>query len=101
MSDFYEGSNTVRHTYGTLDIDDRGTIDGAVHTPHGTVTITGVELGRDQFIRIETVRDGRLYYRWEHRRGHKILSNRGLKTHARRWAQDLATRLERSESDGE
>lgn len=90
MIEFFEGSNVVRGVQGAITRDDRGMIDGVVHTPHGTVTISGhMESWRDQIVRFEMVCDGRLYYRWEHRWGRRILTKRGLKTYARRWAQSL------------
>ena len=62
---------------------------GAAHTPYGTVEVSAY-IWRDggQTILLYTVRDGVLYRRWERRR--RPLTERGLTTLARRWAQSLA-----------
>lgn len=102
MSSVFEGSEVVRGARGAIRHDAGGFFDGAVHTPHGTVAVSGyVESGQFQTIRLETVRDGRMYYHWESRPASRVVTDRGLKILARRWATELAVRLERSESDGE
>jgi len=62
--------------------------EGVVHTPHGTVEVAAA-IWRDgvQTILLYTVRSGVLHHRWERRR--RPLSERGLTTLARRWAQSL------------
>ena len=62
---------------------------GVVHTPEGTVEVAAY-IWRDggQTILLYTVREGVLHRRWERRR--RPLSERGLTTLARRWAQSLA-----------
>src|SRR5690606_38530356 len=72
---------------------------GAAHTPYGTVEVSAY-IWRDggQTILLYTVRDGVLYRRWERRR--RPLTERGLTTLARRWAQSLAAR-DTEVSDGE
>src|SRR5690606_10798976 len=61
---------------------------GVAHTPCGTVEVNAV-VWRDgvQTILLYTVRNGVLYGRWERRR--RPLSERGLVTLARRWAERL------------
>jgi len=61
---------------------------GVAHTPYGTVEVNAV-VWRDgvQTILLYTVRNGVLHGRWERRR--RPLSERGLVTLARRWAQSL------------
>lgn len=61
---------------------------GVAHTPYGTVEVDAV-IWRDgvQTILLHTVREGVLYSRWEHRR--RPLSERGIVTLARRWAERL------------
>jgi len=61
---------------------------GVAHTPYGTVEVDAV-IWRDgvQTILLHTVRAGVLHCRWERRR--RPLSERGLTTLARRWAERL------------
>jgi len=61
---------------------------GVAHTPYGTVEVDAV-VWRDgvQTILLYTVRNGVLHGRWERRR--RPLSERGLVTLARRWAERL------------
>jgi len=61
---------------------------GVAHTPFGTVEVNAV-VWRDglQTILLYTVRNGVLHGRWERRR--RPLSERGLVTLARRWAERL------------
>src|SRR5690606_12639601 len=61
---------------------------GVAHTPYGTVEVAAA-IWRDgvQTILLHTVRNGVLYGRWERRR--RPLSERGLVTLARRWAERL------------
>lgn len=100
MAEIHEGSEVVRGARGAIRHDAGGFFDGVVHTPHGTVAVGGyVDRGRFQIIRLETVRDGRMYYHWERRPASRVVTDRGLKTVARRWAAGLVGRLERSESD--
>ena len=72
---------------------------GVAHTPHGTVEVHAA-IWRDgiQMILLYTVRDGVLYQRWERRR--RPLTERGLTTLARRWAQSMAA-TDTEVSDGE
>lgn len=105
MDEVHEGSEVVRSVCGALDerTDNHGGrwLDGTVHTPAGSVEVSAfVEPdGRWQVVTFRTVVGGRLYRRWERRR--RAVTARGLKMLARRWAAELAVRLERSESDGE
>lgn len=61
---------------------------GVAHTPYGTVEVAAT-IWRDgvQTILLHTVRNGVLHGRWERRS--RPLSERGLTTLARRWAERL------------
>lgn len=105
MTEIHEGSEVVRGVLGAIveRSDNHGGrwLDGTVHTPAGTVEVSAfVEPdGRGQVVTFRTVVGGRLYRRWELRR--RAVTARSLKTMARRWAAEIAERLERSDSDGE
>jgi len=72
---------------------------GVAHTPYGTVEVAAtIWWDGIQTILLHTVREGVLHYRWERRR--RPLSERGLVTLARRWAQSLDAK-EQEVSDGE
>jgi hypothetical protein len=118
-SEIYEGRETIRGraSRGRLRTMYRDEAEscaaetvGVAHTPHGTVEVAAT-IWRDgvQTILLYTVRSGVLHSRWERRR--RPLSERGLTTLARRWAQSLVepdvvasdrpARHDRSEGDDE
>lgn len=99
MSETFDGSEMVREARGGF-LRHGDLYDGVVHTPHATVAVTGCTAEKWQTVRLETVRDGRLYYHWERRPASRTLTERGLKTYARRWARELEERL-RGEGGGE
>src|SRR5690606_14355073 len=99
-SETYEGRETFRGraSRGRLrtmyrDEDGSPTAEtvGVAHTTYGTVEVAAT-IWRDgvQTILLYTVRNGMLYRRWERRR--RPLSERGLTTLARRWAQSLVAK---------
>ena len=107
VSEIHEGRETFRGkaSIGRLRTMYRGedglyTVEtvGVVHTPDGTVEVAAtIWWDGVQTILLYTVRDGVLHRRWERRR--RPLSERGLTTLARRWAQSLAAK-DTEASDG-
>jgi len=107
LSEIYEYRETIhgrasrgrlRTTYLKDESQAANTV-GVAHTPYGTVEVDAT-IWRDgvQTILLYTVREGVLHRRWERRR--RPLSERGLTTLARRWAQSLVAK-HTEVSDGE